>query len=88
MRLVAFVLFWVGVFTAVREWLYSRKHGVPISRAEKLCLVMVLPVIFGTQLVLVLVGVARQVAALGSALAMGMALTAWAINRRIQRTNP
>ena len=35
MRLVVFVLFWVGMFTAVREWLYARKHGLPITRAEK-----------------------------------------------------
>jgi hypothetical protein len=50
MRTVIAILFWVGLFTAVREWLYARKHGVGITRAEKLYLAMVLPLIFGAQL--------------------------------------
>jgi len=84
-RLVVFVLFWVGLFTAVREWLYARKHSVAITRAEKLYLAMALPLIFGAQLVLDLMGIAPEVATAGSALAMGMALNVWAIKRRIRR---
>jgi len=85
MRLVVFVLFWVGVVMAVREWLYARKHGHTITRAEKLYLAMALPLIFGAQLVLDLMGTAQEVSTAGSALAMALALTAWAIKRRIRR---
>jgi len=87
MRLGAFVLFWVGLFMAVREWVYSRKHGLAITSAEKLYLAMALPVIFGAQLALDLMGIAPQVAAAGSAIAMGVALNAWPLKRRIQRTS-
>jgi hypothetical protein len=82
---VAFVLFWVGVFTTVREWLHARKHGVPITRAEKFYLALAFPLMFGLQLVLILAGIARQVAAGTAVIAIGMALNAWAIKRRIQR---
>ena len=83
MRLVVFVLFWVGLFTAVREWLYARKHSVAITRAEKLYLAMALPLILCAQLVLEsLVGI-PQVPTAGIALAI--ALNGWVLNRRIQR---
>jgi hypothetical protein len=85
-RFVVFVLFWVGLFAAVREWLYARRHGVPISRAEKIYLAAALPVIFAVQLALDLVGIAPELATTGSALAMGMALNVWVIKRRMRRT--
>ena len=85
-RLVIAVLFWAGLFGTDWEWMYARKHGVAITRGEKLYLAMALPLIFGAQLVLDLVGIAPEVATTGSALAMGMALNAWVIKRRIRRT--
>jgi hypothetical protein len=87
MRLVLFVLFWVGVFTAVREWVYARKHGLAITLAEKIYLAMALPLIFGAQLVLDLMGITPEVATASSAIAMGVALNAWVIKRRIRRTS-
>jgi hypothetical protein len=86
-RIVIAVLFWVGLFWTVREGLYARKHGLAITRTEKLYLAMALPLIFGAQLVLDLVGIAPEVATTGSALAMSVALNGWAIKRRIQRTS-
>jgi len=82
-RLVAMVLLWGGVIWTVREWRYSRKHGHTITRAEKLYLAMALPLILCAQLVLeALVGI-PQVPTAG--LALGVALNAWAIKRRIRR---
>ena len=69
----------------MREWLYARKQGPPTTRAEKLYLTLALPLIFGTQLVLDLVGVAPELVVPGSALAKSIAINAWAIRRRIQR---
>jgi hypothetical protein len=86
MRFVIAVLFWVGLFGTVWEWMYARKHGEAITRAEKLYLAMALPLSFGAQLVLDLVGIAPGGATAVSGLAMGMALNAWAIKRRIRRT--
>jgi len=88
MRFVAFVLFWTGVFMVVREWVYARKHRHAITRAEKLYLVMALPLVFGAQLARDLVGVSPVVAAASSAIAMGVALNVWAIKRRIRRIGP
>ena len=85
MRVLAFVVFWVGVFRVVREWLYSKKRGAVITLADKLYLVFVLPLLFGVQLVLDLAGVPFEVNVLISGLAMGVALNAWTIKRRIQR---
>jgi hypothetical protein len=85
--IVIAVLFWVGLFWTVREWLYARKHGLAIARTEKLYLAMALPLIFGAQLVLDLVGIAPEVATAGSALAMGVTFNGWAIKRRIQRAS-
>ena len=87
MRLVVFVLFWAGVFMAVRECVYARKRGLRITRAEKLFLAMALPLSFGALLALDLMGVPRGVATAGSVIGVGVALSGWAINRRIQRTN-
>jgi len=82
-RTVVGLLLWVGVFGIVWEWLYARKHGVAITRAEKLYLAMALPLILGAQLVLEsLVGI-PQIPTAGIALAI--ALNAWVLNRRIQR---
>jgi Kef-type K+ transport system membrane component KefB len=78
------ILFWVGLFGTVWECLYSRRHGVAITRAEKLYLAMALPVIFAAQLVLDLVGIG--VATTLSAFAMGVALNAWVLKRRIGRS--
>ena len=86
MRYVLAILFWVGVFGTVREWRYARKHGMAITRAEKLYLAFVLPLIFGAQLVMDLAGLPFDVTLSVSLLAMGIALNAWAIKRRIQRT--
>ena len=88
MRFVAFVVFWAGMFMAIREWFYARKHHLAMTRAEKLYLAVALPLIFGAQLALDLMGIAPQVATASSAIAMGVALSAWAIKRRIRRTNP
>jgi len=86
--IVIAVLFWVGSFWTVREWRYARTHGLAITRAEKLYLAMALPIIFATQLVLDLMGIAApEVTTAGSALVMGMALNGWALKRRIQRTS-
>ncbi len=87
MSVVVAVLFWVGVFAAVREWLYARRHGLLISRAEKMYLAMALPTIFAVQLTLDLAGIAREVATTGSALAMGIALNAWTLKRRMRRAD-
>jgi hypothetical protein len=87
MRLVAFVLFWAGMFMAVREWVYARKHGLAITRAEKLYLAMAFPLSFGALLALDLMGVPRVVATASSVIAMGVALSAWAVRRRIRRAN-
>jgi hypothetical protein len=86
-RLVILVLFWAGVYMAVREWVYARKYGPAITRAEKLYLAMALPLIFGAQLVLDLMGIAPEVATASSATAMSVALNVWAIKRRIRRTS-
>ena len=82
------LLFWVGLFWTLREWLYARKHGLAITRTEKLYLAMALPLIFVAQLALDLIGISPEVNYPGSALAMGVALNGWAIKRRIQRTSP
>jgi len=85
-RLVIAVLFWAGLLRTVWEWMYARKTGVAIPRGEKIYLATALPLIFGAQLVLDLVGIAPEVATTSSALAMGIALNAWVIKRRIRRT--
>jgi len=85
-RLVAPILLWVGLFAVVREWLYARKHGLTITRAEKLYLALALPLIFAVQLVIdSMFGL--QAAVAFSLSAMGLALNAWAIKRRVQRTS-
>lgn len=86
LRALLFVLFWSGVIGVVREWRYSRKHGLAITRAEKLYLVFALPVIFGLQLVLDLAGIPFAMNLLISFLAMCVALNAWPILRRVNRT--
>ena len=85
MRFLAAVLFWVGLFSIVLEWRYARKHVVAITRTEKLYLLLVLPLIFGAQLALDLLGVPPDVLLPGSLLTMGVALNGWAIRRRLQR---
>ena len=87
MRIVIAVLFWVGLILTAREWLYARKYGLAITRPEKVYLAMALPLIFGAQLVLDLVGIAPARTVAGSVLAMGVALNGWAIKRRIQRAS-
>ena len=79
------IMFWVGVFRVVKEWRYSRRHGLLITLAEKLYLALAVPIIFANQLVLDLAGVPFDVNVTGSFLAMGLALNAWPIRRRIQR---
>jgi hypothetical protein len=87
MRLIVPILFWVGLFAVVREWLYAKRHGLLISRAEKIYLAMALPIIFAAQLTLDLAGIGREVASTASALAMGVVLNAWAVRRRMGRAN-
>jgi hypothetical protein len=83
MRLVVGLMLWVGLFGVVREWLYARKHGLAITRLEKLYLAMALPLILGAQLVLeTLVGIPEIPTA---GLALGIALNGWAMKRRIRR---
>jgi hypothetical protein len=86
MRLVAFVVFWAGVFMLVRECLFARKHRLAITRVEKLYLAMVLPIIFCVQLALDSLGVPRGAAPVGAVIAMGLAFSAWAVRRRSRRT--
>ena len=87
MRLIAFVLFWAGMFMVVHEW-YAPKHGLAITRAEKLYLAMALPLGFGAQISLdLLMELARGVAAAIAVIAIGVALNAWAIRRRMRRTS-
>lgn len=88
MRILIAVVFWVGVYGIVRECLAARRRGPAITRAEKLYLATVLPLIFAAQLVLDVLGIAFQVATGISALAMGLALNAWAIGRRLRRAEP
>lgn len=85
MRFVAFVLFWVGVFAVVREWLYSRKHGLAITRAEKVYLALTFPVIFLAGGALDWMWPTGRTAAAISVTAMGVTFNAWAIKRRMQR---
>jgi hypothetical protein len=86
MRFVGPILFWVGVFAVVREWLYARRHGLAITRGEKFYLALALPLIFGVQLVLdSMFGLAVALAISGNS--MGVALNAWAIRRRIRRAD-
>jgi hypothetical protein len=84
--LLAFVLFWVGFFGTVREWRYATKQGLTITRGEKVYLALVIPIFVGAQLVMDLAGVRVQFAALFSVLGMGLALSGWAMKRRIQRS--
>jgi len=83
MRLVLGLMLWVGSFGIVWEWLYARKHGEAITRAEKFYLLMALPLILGAQLVLESLGGVPQIPTAGIALAI--ALNAWVLNRRIRR---
>ncbi len=85
-RTIGVILFWVGVFWVAREWFYSRRRGVPISKFEKICLVTALPLIFCVQLALDLMGVTLLVSTTISVLAMGVALNGWAIMRRVRRS--
>jgi hypothetical protein len=84
-RLGVAVSFWVGVFGTAWEWIYARRHGAPVTRVDKIYLVIALPLIFGAQLFLDLVGVATEAVVAGSALAMGIALNGWVLKRRIGR---
>jgi len=85
MRVLIPVLFWTGLFGTVWEWWYAKKHGLAITRAEKVYLALALPGIFAVQLAVDLMGAPRAVVLPASALAMGMALSAWVIRRRVQR---
>ncbi len=86
MRSLAFVLFWVGVFNVVRECVHAKKHSHAITRAEKLYLAMALPLSFGAQVALDLMGVPVAIAGASAVIALGVALNAWAVKRRIQPT--
>jgi len=84
-RIVIAVMFWVGLFLTVREWLYARKHGLTITLTERLYLALALPLVFTAHLVLDLLGIAPTMAV--SVLAIGVAFNGWAIKRRVQRTS-
>jgi hypothetical protein len=79
------VLFWGGVIGIVREWRYSRRHGVPVSTVEKLYLLLVMPAFFGMGLLIELTGVPVEVFGPAILLAMCLALNAWPIARRLRR---
>jgi len=82
-RTLLAVVLWVGLFGIFWEWRYARKHGVTVTRGEKLYLAMALPLILGAQFVFEsLVGL-PQIPPAGIALAIS--LNAWVLNRRIQR---
>ena len=85
MRYVIGILLWVGLIRTVQEWRHARKHRLAITRTEKVSLAMVFPVFFGAQLMLDLMGVAPGVATTVSGLGMGLALNAWATQRRLHR---
>ena len=87
LRALLFVLFWGGIIGIVREWRYSRRHGLAITGAEKLYLVLT-PVLFMAVMppLLDLAGVPFEINAPASALAMCLTLNAWPVVRRINRT--
>jgi hypothetical protein len=84
-RLVLFVLFWVGLFATVREWRYARKHDVAITLAEKLLLALALPLGLVAQLAVELAGFTPDSGTI-ALLVICVVLTGWAMKRRIQRT--
>lgn len=82
------ILFWVSVFGIVREWLHSKKHGVAITFAEKGYLASTIPLFLALAYVLeMFVGFPTEVAAPISIVVLALALSAWPIKRRIQRTS-
>ena len=84
MRLVVFILFWVGVVTATRELWFVRK--LPLTRAEKLYPAIAFVLAVAAQPVLYLIGASTRVAAFVMAFSLGGILSAWALQRRVRRT--
>jgi len=80
------VVFWAGVFMAIREYFYAIRHRLAITRAEKVYLALTLPLGFGALLALDLMGVPPVLATASSVIAIGLAFSAWAVRRRIRRT--
>ena len=78
------ILLWVGVFTALREWMYARKQGVVITLPEKLALMLALPLGLAAQLAVELAGFKPDAGTI-VALVIGVMLNGWAIKRRLQR---
>ena len=86
MRPVIGVLLWVGIFMAVREWLYARKHGLPITLAEKLYPALAFVLVVAADLVMFVIGISPETAAAGVALSIAVILSLWAMQRRVRRT--
>jgi hypothetical protein len=82
------LLVWTGVFQLVREWRYSRKHGIPIALHEKLILVSALIVWIPLQLALeAMVSSVHTVSGLALGATTGVIFNGWPIWRRLQRTD-
>jgi hypothetical protein len=82
------ILFWMGVIGAVREWHYARKHGPPVTRSDKWCLVVaavVLPLV--VRLNLEWFGVAPRTVTLAFQGSVAAGVNAWALWRLIRRTS-
>jgi uncharacterized membrane protein SirB2 len=86
MRHVAFVVFWAGVFMALREWFYARKQRVPITRSEKLYPAIAFALLIVAGALLDLVGISPQAIGYVQVFSIAGILTVWAMRRRVRRT--
>ena len=82
---IAFFTFWNGVFGIVREWRYSRKHGLAITLVEKIYLVSMVPVIVGLAFLVDLAGIPVEINGSATLLAILVAVNAWPVLRRVGR---
>lgn len=80
--------FWVGLFLAVREWRYSRKHGLRITRAEKLYPALAFLLLLGAQPVFYLAGMPVETSVPINGIAIASIPNVWAFRRRLRRTKP
>jgi hypothetical protein len=84
MRIALRLAFWVGLFNTVREWRFSKKHGVPITLGERVPLILALPLGLAAQLAFEEAGF-RPGDGVLVMLVTGAVLNGWPIGRRIQR---
>jgi len=85
MRFVIAMAFWVGLFLAVREWFYARKHGPRLTRAEKLYPAFAFLLLMAAQPVMYLSGMPSETSAPIDAASMAAILNVWALQRRLRR---